>query len=86
MSEQEKKRVHGLDAAGAGDLGKIDSAADPLGPCPSCAADLTVGHALNPHTGRVERVIMHPLPFCTYYGQTDPEIIERDIRRAREMS
>ena len=77
------KRKHGLSAAGAGDLGAVDDG-DLLGPCPSCAAELRVSHAQNPHTGRVERVIIHPVPFCTYYGETDPATIERDVRRAQE--
>ena len=78
-----QKRVHGLDKAGAGDAGAIDSE-DVIGPCPSCGADLSAGRAQNPHTGRVERVLMHPVPFCTYYGETDPDAIERDIKRAQE--
>jgi len=87
MSDESKneKRKHSLSAAGAGDLGGVDGG-DLLGPCPSCAAELRVGHAQNPHTGRVGRVIMHPVPFCTYYGETDPTTIERDVRRAQEDS
>jgi hypothetical protein len=29
---------------------------------------------------------MHPLPFCSYYGETDPETIEREVRRAQKDS
>ena len=77
------KRLHGLDAAGAGDAGGV--ALDELvGPCPSCGADLHAGAARNPQTGRVERALMHPVPFCTYYGETDPSQIERDVERARK--
>lgn len=85
MSDEREsaKRAHGLSAAGAGDLGSVDEG-DLLGPCPSCAAELHVGYAHNPSTGRVERTIMHPVPFCTYYGETDPTTIMRDVRRAQE--
>jgi len=78
----DEKRKHGVDAAGAGDLGGVEIG-DVLGPCPSCTAELHVGHIQNPHTGRIGRVIMHPMPFCTYYGETDPETIERDVRARR---
>jgi hypothetical protein len=27
---------------------------------------------------------MHPVPFCTYYGEADPAIIERDVARSKE--
>jgi hypothetical protein len=30
------------------------------------------------------RMITHPIPFCTYYGETDPTTIERGVHRARE--
>jgi hypothetical protein len=75
--------VHGLDAAGAGDVGAVHLS-EVLGPCPSCGIDLYVGPVENPHTGRVERALMHPIPFCTYYGETDPDTIERDIERVRK--
>lgn len=75
------KRVHDLDKAGAGDAGDVGG--DILGPCPSCGADLHVARAKNPHTGRVELALMHTVPFCTYYGETDPAAIERDVERAK---
>jgi len=28
---------------------------------------------------------MHPIPFCTYYGETDPNVIEREVMRAQEL-
>lgn len=77
------KRVHGLDAAGAGDAGAVNDG-DVLGPCPSCGDELYVVHTKNPRTGRVERALMHAVPFCTYYGETDPDAIERDIERTRK--
>ena len=85
MSEDRTKRVHGLDAAGAGDAGPVDDG-DLLGPCPSCGADLYVGRVQNPRTGRVERALMHPVPFCTYYGETSPAAIERAIKSAQEKN
>ena len=75
------RRLHDLDAAGGGDVGVVDGG-DLLGPCPSCGADLHVGYAKNPLTGRVARMIMHTVPFCTYYGETDPATIEADVCRA----
>ena len=83
MSDDQGKRVHGLDAAGAGDVGGV-TFDELVGPCPSCGADLHAGPAHNPHTGRVERALMHPVPFCTYYGETDPSEIERDVERKRK--
>lgn len=77
------ERVHGLEAAGAGDVGDVDGG-EALGPCPSCAADLLVVHVAHPRTGRVERAIIHPLPFCTYFGATDPGLIEHEIVHARK--
>jgi hypothetical protein len=72
------KRVHGLNAAGAGDVGGVDEG-EVLGPCPSCGADLRVAYVKNPRSGRIERALMHPVPFCTYYGETDPTTIERAV-------
>lgn len=77
------KRLHGLDAAGAGDVGGVEGG-EVLGPCPSCGAELRDVHVKHPHTGRVARAISHPVPFCTYYGETHPDVIERDIERARK--
>ncbi len=79
------KRPHGLNAAGAGDVGSIDDG-EVVGPCPSCGAELRAGRARNPITRRVERALMHPVPFCTYYGETDPATIERDVAEARRKS
>jgi hypothetical protein len=77
------KRIHDLSAAGAGDAGNIDNG-EPLGPCPSCGAELIVALATHPQTGRVESALMHPVPFCTYYGETDPAAIARDVERAKK--
>ena len=81
MSGTRDKNMHSLDAAGAGDLGAVESG-DVLGPCPSCGTELREAHIKHPHTGRVERAIEHPEPFCTYFGETHPDTIERAIQRA----
>ena len=76
------KRIHGLEAAGAGDVGLVDDG-ELVGPCPGCGAELRAGRVRNPITRRVERALMHPMPFCTYYGETDPDAIERAAARGR---
>lgn len=76
------KRVHGMEAAGAGDLGAV-AQGRLLGPCPSCGAELRVTRHLNPSTGRDEDAILHPSPFCTYYGETDADVIARDVIRLK---
>jgi hypothetical protein len=76
------KRIHGIDAAGAGDVGAIAMGTS-IGPCPSCGAELRVTSAVNPTTGRRERALIHPVPFCAYYGETDPTQIECDVEEAR---
>jgi hypothetical protein len=75
------RRPHGLEAAGGGDAGDV-AAGDRLGSCPSCGAELRTTLARDPTTGRVERAILHPIPFCSYFGETDPTTIECDIRKA----
>jgi hypothetical protein len=75
---RQQKRVYGLEAAGAGDAGPISDGVV-LGACPSCGAELRVGDVLNPLSGRVERSLQHPLPFCAYFGETDAAEIEREI-------
>jgi hypothetical protein len=70
-------------AAGGGDAETIDGG-EVIGPCPSCGADLSVALAKNPRTGRVERALMHPVPFCTYYGETHPDAIEHAIERVKK--
>lgn len=82
MSPRREEATHDLSAAGAGDAGAVEPG-DVLGPCPSCRGELRVLHAVNPRTCRVERAIAHTVPFCTYYGETDPTTIERDVRRAQ---
>lgn len=77
MNDNNEKRVHG--SAAAGDAGSVEDG-DMLGPCPSCAAELRVGYAMNPSTGRPGRMIIHEVPFCTYFGETDPTTIESDVR------
>ena len=80
-----RRDLHGLDAAGAGDLGAI-APGELLGPCPSCGAELHIVHAKDPHTGQEGRAMTHPVPFCTYFGETDPSVIERDIQHEKKIS
>ena len=82
---KDDKRIHGTDMDGAGDLGPVPSG-ELFGPCPSCAAELRVTVLRNPNTGREGRALMHPAPFCTYYGETSPEQIERDVEAVRSKS
>lgn len=76
-------RPHGLEDAGGGNLGGV-MPDEVVGPCPSCGAELLACHVKNPVTGHVERALMHPVPFCTYYGETDPAMIARDIERMQK--
>jgi hypothetical protein len=78
-----RRDLHGLDAAGAGDLGVV-SAGEVLGPCPSCGSELHVVYAEDPYTRQRCRAMTHPVPFCTYFGETDPFVIERDIQHAKK--
>ena len=77
------KRVHGIEKAGGGDVGTVE-VGDVLGSCPGCGAELHVAEAQNPATGRMVRGLLHPLPFCTYYGETDPREIADAIRRMQQ--
>lgn len=78
----EHKRIHGHEAVGGGDLGPVDDN-EVLGPCPSCGAELRIARAMNPGTGQVERALSHSMPFCTYYGRTDPEQIAHDVEERK---
>jgi hypothetical protein len=77
-----RERIHGPDAAIAGDVGPVH-ADEQLGPCPSCAAEICAAMVRNPHTGKVGRAMLHPMPFCTYFGVTDPAEIETEIERRK---
>jgi hypothetical protein len=79
-----RRDLHGLEAAGAGEVVTLD-AGEPLGACPSCGAPLSVVHAEDPSTRRICRALLHPVPFCTYFGETDPSVIERAVQRARKI-
>lgn len=76
-------RPHGLEAAGGGNVGGV-MADEVVGPCPSCGAELLACRLKNPITGCIERALMHPVPFCTYYGETDTDTIERDVQRSQK--
>jgi hypothetical protein len=81
-NKQKGRAIHGSDAAGAGDLPPIP-AGEVLGPCPSCRSEIRIVEAVNPHTGKLTRGLVHPIPFCTYFGKTASEVIERAILRAK---
>lgn len=74
-------RMHDISAAGAGDLGIIPDG-ESIGPCPSCRAELRVCDTLNPRTGQIERAMQHPVPFCSYFGDTDAAEIERAVKES----
>lgn len=81
------ERKYTGDHCGRGELpGGVVASEDALGPCPGCDADLTVSTAINPDTGKRARVLLHPMPFCHYYGATDPTKIEIDVLKARSLS
>lgn len=82
----ERKLVrHGADQCGAGDLGDIADAGERLGPCPSCGASIEIGLAPDPLNGyKRTRVLLHVMPFCTYFGITDTDQIASDIEAARK--
>jgi hypothetical protein len=80
-----RRRVHGVEAAGAGDLGSVQ-AGEVLGACPSCGAELRAGTTTNPASARVERGLLHPMPFCAYFGETEADEIEREVARRRRWS
>jgi hypothetical protein len=71
-------RRYGLEACGAGNAGQIADG-DSIGPCPGCDAELRVCLVRNPITECVEHAMAHPVPFCMYFGETDPAGIERDV-------
>ncbi len=77
------KRRHSLTDAGAGDLGLVPSG-EVIGACPSCQAELRICLTLNPISGNFDRAMQHPVPFCTYFGETDPAEIERAIVRGHD--
>lgn len=81
------ERKYGGEACGAGTIEDVDMSENvDLGPCPGCAAMLTVGEIPHPLTQRPARAVLHPLPFCNYYGATDPDQIEADVRKASALS
>jgi len=76
-------RIHGRDAATAGDLGTVD---DVAGTVPELRGRAAL-RSREASTDRPPRArAAHPTPFCTYYGDTDPKTIERDVQRAKEIS
>ncbi len=72
---------HGSDACGAGDLGAVKAGKD-LGPCPSCGSLLKLGTGVDPTDGKVRDMLLHPMPFCDYFGASDPDVVMRDLKKA----
>jgi hypothetical protein len=73
-------RRHGIERAGGGDVGDV-AEGEILGPCPSCGDVLRITRAKDPLSGRHGSAILHPVPFCSYFGETDPIAIEAAIVR-----
>jgi hypothetical protein len=71
------RRTQSLPAEGTPDEAP---AGEVLGACPACRAELRVGDLLNPLSGLVERSLLHPAPFCTYFGETDSSEIVAEVR------
>lgn len=63
--DDKHERIHGPEV----DIGRV------VGRCPGCKALLSVGKAVNPHTGRLQETLLHTMPFCSYFGETSPEEI-----------
>lgn len=76
-------RVHDHEAT-HGDLGEIPNS-EVLGQCPSCEAEIRGGNTWNPDLQCMSRVVMHPIPFCSYFGNTAAGIFEAEVKaRMRE--
>ena len=74
-------------AAGAGELPPVESTGEILGPCPSCGALVSIGTTPDPRNkNRPTRMLMHPMPFCHYFGATDANVIERAIAENEVVS
>lgn len=66
-------------ACGAGFLGEVNHG-DEIGPCPSCGAAISSSSAPNPnYGGQIETIVMHPIPFCDYFGATSAETMVHDM-------
>lgn len=74
-------RPYGSEAAGGGVV-ETDSNPEDLGPCPGCGAMLGTVACIKPNGDRRELALAHPMPFCHYFGATDPGDITRDMLRA----
>jgi hypothetical protein len=62
----------------------LSTMASCLGCVRAAGAELRVVYAEDPYTRRSCRAITHPVPFCTYFGETDPSVIECDIQHAKK--
>jgi hypothetical protein len=76
-------RPHGVDACGAGDVDVDMQVAEELGPCPSCAEMLMTSYEPHPgFDGQMLPTVIHPIPFCDYFGQTEADQIVSDMLNA----
>ncbi len=74
-------RRHDARACNDAEVIEVADIGEQIGPCPSgCGAILSIGLAPRPSNPRKsERVLMHPIPFCTYYGKVDPDAIIAEV-------
>lgn len=72
-------RPYGSESATGGPVDVDEGTAEELAPCPSCGAMLATCTA--EPDGHRELAIMHPMPFCDYFGRTEPEVILDDLMR-----
>lgn len=67
--------------AGGGTIEGTAEHVETLGSCPKCGGEISIAMAADPlRGGRQTRVVLHAMPFCAWYGETAPEIIERETR------
>lgn len=57
-----------------------------VGSCPACGAMVSTGLVVHPRTQQSQRGLLHPMPFCHYFGATEPEQVVADIRAKAEVS
>lgn len=76
-------KMNGPEMAGAGHLGNLNKDGEELGQCPGCGALIGKATATHPETKKVIDVMTHPLPFCHYFGITEPtDIVKEMLSRA----
>lgn len=61
------------------------SKGDEIGACPSCSATISKTIVTHPEHHRPMESPIHPMPYCHYFGVTDPDRIVSDIRTGRAV-